>query len=327
MVKLDPRPYHICMHFEENVDPHKHIMTVERAFARKNTTFSEPSPERRSKDTTMSNQCVDDDDYALFYCFLAMQFMCVMLLCISAWQQDRWERRHQIIREEKELAAEQRVLWHNESINRISKAAGMGSAKVPTLRLVDLDCKDMISSTSETRSSKLGPERLCRSKAQWEICFTVPKIRTTNEDLCFDILPPLGNTGDIDIEVISVNKDNMELRMRLYGPQKRTEIREGPFYARIDPEFVYGSCVRKLQAVASDRLDSPEESERVCEVREYKGRRPSLESKAEEVKKPKTTCAGGFEKFVRSVVMRVAWGAWTDAESREETLERGEKAV
>jgi len=275
----------------------------------------------------MSDQCVDDDDYVLFYCFLAMQFMCVMLLCMIAWQQDRWERRHQLIREEKELAAEQRVLWNNESVNRISKAAGMGSAKIPTLRLVDLDCKDMVSSTSEGRSVKLGPERLCRSKAQWEICFTVPKIRTTNEDVCFDILPPLGNTGDINIEVVSVNKDNMELRMRLYGPQKRTEIREGPFYARIDPESVYGSCVRKIQATANGRQDSPDENEETCEVREHKGRRPSLESKAEEVKKEKTTWAGGVTEFVRSVVMRIARGSWTDAESRKEALERGEKAV
>jgi len=275
----------------------------------------------------MSDQCVDDDDYVLFYCFLAMQFMCFMLLCISGWQQDRWERRHQIIREEKELAAQKRVLWHNESVNRISKAAGMGSAKVPALRLVDLDCKDMIPSTSEGRSAKLGPERLCRSKAQWEICFTVPKIRTTNEDVCFDILPPLGNTGDINIEVMSVNKDNMELRMRLYGPQKRTEIREGPFYARMDPEFVYGSCVRKTQAAANGRLESPDENEETCEVREHKGRRPSLESEAEGVKTPKATWAGGVTEFVRRVVRRVAWGSWTDVDSREERLERGEKAA
>ena len=124
-----------------------------------------------------------------------------------------------------------------------------------------------------------------------------------------------------------MNKDNMELRMRLYGPQKRTEIREGPFYARMDPEFVYGSCVRKIQAAANGRLDPPDENEETCEVREHKVRRPSLESKAEEFKKPKTMWAGGVTEFVRKVVMRVARGSRTDVDSREERLERGEKAV
>jgi len=149
----------------------------------------------------MSDQCADDDNSVLWYCFIATQCMCVMLLCISSWQQDRWGHRHEIVNREHELKIQREISQHNERMTTASHSTSLVSETTPV---------------SQKMEHKNAP--------QWDFEFDIPRLRDISTASCFDELPPIWDTENVRVELLAMTSLAIKLRVTLYEPEDGKEI-------------------------------------------------------------------------------------------------------